>query len=338
MKAFATRVNFWLMLLAVLCPSLLTAQNPPSRSLNRPQETKLAELMCRQLPNVSILPFKGALIGDDVNDTLVRLGERSVPCLIARITDETWMPDPQQAPKWGDVRAGDTAFLILNGMGVDFSVVIPMLDKKRWKEVGMYAYFEWVREGDHRKRLQEVLLHWVREHPNRCVSQEKVDATPRVEPKFRLSARRLSVLRQRLARIELGMGEKSVLQLLGPSDLVQQSIVESELRLPPAQIRLGADGRLHQTLGPPEMAWKNESPWPNPGMGDRAEKSAAIYYVERWSDSRANRDSLRDRYVILFFSEQGRLVRIFSNVDQIPPRFPGKRITWLRLMGADEVP
>jgi hypothetical protein len=58
---------------------------------------------------------------------------------------------------------------------------------------------------------------------------------------------------------------------------------------------------------------------------DHNENLAYIYFVERW----ARRYPLRDRYVIVFFSAQGKLMRIFSNVAGIAPLLsPRSSVTW----------
>ena len=53
--------------------------------------------------------------------------------------------------------------------------------------------------------------------------------------------------------------------------------------------------------------------------------------MERWADEIVRRDPLRDRYVILYFSGEGKFVRMFSNVPNIPPIFPSE----CRLAGDD---
>ena len=47
---------------------------------------------------------------------------------------------------------------------------------------------------------------------------------------------------------------------------------------------------------------------------DHNETLAYIYFTERWTDAIAQRDPLRDRYIIVFFSAEDKLTRMFSNV------------------------
>ena len=66
---------------------------------------------------------------------------------------------------------------------------------------------------------------------------------------------------------------------------------------------------------------------------DHNEKLAYIYFIERWADEIARRDPLRDRYVIVFFSGEGKLTRMFSNVASIAPILPPRSYrAWLRLI------
>jgi hypothetical protein len=52
----------------------------------------------------------------------------------------------------------------------------------------------------------------------------------------------------------------------------------------------------------------------------------------RWTDDIVRRDPLRDQYVILFFSAEGKFTRMFSNIADIPPIFPRSEASWHRLM------
>jgi hypothetical protein len=61
---------------------------------------------------------------------------------------------------------------------------------------------------------------------------------------------------------------------------------------------------------------------------DHNENLAYIYFTERWSDEVALRDPHRDRYVILFFSAEGKFTRMFSNASEIPPIFPANQAIW----------
>jgi len=44
------------------------------------------------------------------------------------------------------------------------------------------------------------------------------------------------------------------------------------------------------------------------------------------------RDSLRDRYVIVFYSGNGKFARAFSNVRELPPIYPHSEKLWTRMI------
>jgi hypothetical protein len=67
------------------------------------------------------------------------------------------------------------------------------------------------------------------------------------------------------------------------------------------------------------------------------ENLAYIYFVERWTDEVARRDPLHDRYVILFFSAEGKFTRMFSNVADIPPVFPRTAASWQQLAWGENI-
>ena len=69
------------------------------------------------------------------------------------------------------------------------------------------------------------------------------------------------------------------------------------------------------------------------------EKSAAFYLVETQGSAAGKldfrkRDSLRDRYVIVFFSGDSKLLRAFSNVPELPPIYPKNEKRWEAMIEA----
>lgn len=287
---------------------VLHAQGTPSGSLPSQASTDLAELMCRQLPNVAALPAKGNLIGDDVHDSLVTLGKYSLPCLIDHLADEVWMPDPRQEPLTGDFRAGDAAFFTLADKGVDFSFVWPMLDEKEYEAVGIYAYFSWVNKANHRAMVQQHTHQWVSTHPNCCNGDSSPPANPGHGPRFQLGPEKVSELRHRMSRVWPGMDERAARNILGMPDFEVD----------------GLDEAIDSIIDL-----------------NREEKSALVYWVKRWSngsggDEFRQRDFLRDKYVIVYFTTQAKLGRIFSNTPQIPAMYPRTRQLWMTLMWGKE--
>jgi len=70
--------------------------------------------------------------------------------------------------------------------------------------------------------------------------------------------------------------------------------------------------------------------------GDHNENLAYIHFTERWAEHIGWRDPLRDRYVMLSFSAEGKFTRMFSNVADILPIFPSNQAAWMRLMRGEQ--
>lgn len=264
---------------------------------------KLAELMCRQLPNAAAFPVKSFMSGDDVHDTLVLLSSVAQPCLVDHLADATWMPDSRSEPL-ADFHAGDAALWILTEAGLDWDkVVTPLLDPKKQESIGVFAYFDWVNKGNHRKVVQQAVKRWLQEHPECCGTEKDFINTPETATITRISPPRLAELQQAWPRLRAGMDEKIARQLLGPPD------VEADL------LHLGGVASLN-----------------------RYEKTAAFYFIETRSNAGKpdfrHRDFVRDRYLIIFFSENGKFVRAFSNVPEFAAIFPRSEKLWSRIIYA----
>ncbi|MGP8092931.1 MAG: hypothetical protein ACLP72_06360 [Candidatus Sulfotelmatobacter sp.] len=296
----------------------LFAQPSPQAGLSPAEATKLAEFMCGQLPNVgTILDYvriekpgttpalapQEPIVLDDVYDALLRLGPHSVSCLTDRLLDTRWMPDPREEPLLGVPLVGDVAYMILTDKGVpDF---FPQLTHKKPNELRMDDYFLWPSVGDHRKRLQNAVRAWLVKHPGCCGTIPTLRKTAPSQVKFRMSAADLGNARIRFSRLRPGMSPAEVLQIAGKPDAVDPG--DST----PEHWRINLLGYC---------------------ANDHNENLAYIYFTERWADEIARRDPLRDRYVILFFSAEGKFTRMFSNIADIPRIFPQNRATWERLM------
>jgi len=294
----------------------------PHTVLGTQDAPELAQLLCRQLPNVgTIVSYRSSaspemptppadanwpgLVGDDTYDGLVRLGSLALPCLVDHLTDTRWMPDPRTEPLLGAPVVGDVAYMILGDMGVPD--LLPALAGKQPDQLRMDDYFLWPAAGDHRQRLQTAVKDWLREHPNCC-------GTPPIElraapphPRIRLSEEELVRLRVQLARLHLGMKRDEVLSIVGQPD-AQESHGDTISQSP-------------GLLGVSSI--------------DHNETQAAIYFVERWADEIGRRDPLRDRYVILHFSPDNTFIRMFSNVPGILPIFPSSETSWEKLSWGD---
>jgi hypothetical protein len=314
----------WLLLLPLVATTSGQQIAPPA--LQPGEATKLAELMCRQLPNVTTIiasvQIQGGEVGpaaedpaviDDVYDALVWLGPYSLPCLVRRMADAQWMPDPRSEPLLGGPLVGDVAYMILGNKGVpDF---LPSLAHRKLAEMRMDEWFMWPTVGDNRRRLQTKVREWVHQHPTCCTAPPIIRKSALSGMKFRMSANELARASAQFSRLRPGMSSAQVLNIAGKPYAVDQHNDRGE-PLPPGSTPIGLLGLC---------------------AGDRNENLAYIYFAERWTDAVSRRDPLRDRYVIVFFSAEGKLTRMFSNVAEISPTFPPTMAAWDRVMWGEPV-
>jgi hypothetical protein len=301
----------------------LFAEPAPPGNLNEAEARKLAELMCRQLPNVATIletirvptnaqnntiePATEPPVIDDVYDALVWLGRSSLPCLTNRLTDTRWMPDPRSEPLLGVPLIGDVAYMILADKGVPD--VLPKLAHKRPDQLRMDDYFLWPSAGDHRVRLQAAVQGWLAEHPNCCAGPSIVRKLAS-KPSFKMSANELATMRARMSRLSPGVSTEQVLKIAGKPDAIDKREENQSTTSASVSQHIGLLGFC---------------------AADREENLAYIFFAERWTSDIFRRDPLRDRYVILFFSTEGKFTRMFSNIADIPPIFPPSEATWHRL-------
>jgi hypothetical protein len=314
-------IRFLLVVLVWLAPAgTICAQQTTPDGLEANQATKLAEMMCRQLPNVQSVfegPMKEApgemsdtpFLQDDVHDALLRLGQYSLPCLVGELTDVRWMPDPRQEAMMGPPLVGDVAYLILLDMGVPD--ILPTLGDQPPEMPGMMFYTWWPSVGKNRLKLQAAVHAWVQSHPDCCAPPHTSRQAGLSRPKFRMTEADLKKARARFSRLRPGMSPEEVLKIAGKPDAMDPS-----------------NGTRGDSS--PERSEGNNL------LGycalNHNEQLAYIYFTERWTDGVARRDPLRDRYVILLFSGKNRFTRMFSNIAEIPPIFPHSRRVWMKLM------
>jgi hypothetical protein len=194
--------------------------------------------------------------------------------------------------------------MILADKGVpDF---LPRLTHKKPDQLRMDDYFLWPSLGDHRRRLQNAVRAWLMKHPDCCGTPPTLRKTAPSQLKFRMSKTDLEKARTEFSQLRLGMSPAEVLKIRGRPDAIDR----------------GADNDPdHWHAGLLGYCANNHN-----------ENLAYIYFSERWADEIARRDPLRDRYVIVFFSAEGKLTRMFSNVADISPIFPRTYAGWLRLV------
>jgi hypothetical protein len=122
--------------------------------------------VCSEIAAVRHIPFHPE---DKVDDPAYsRLREKSwgvVPCLISQITNTSLTPDPRSAPVYPKVRVGDVAFWVVKDItGLPYDEMFPEGTRRRFKQEGVYAYFEWVNRDGHRKKLQQNVDKWFSLH------------------------------------------------------------------------------------------------------------------------------------------------------------------------------
>jgi hypothetical protein len=302
-----------------LQPAQTLAQPAPRPIIGAAEAKSLAELMCRQLPNIGTIlentvqisstvpsaPPQEATVTDDVGDALLQLGPYSINCLTVKLLDARWMPDPRSEPLLGTPVVGDVAYMILGDKGVpDF---LPQLAHKKPNDLRMDDYFIWPSIADHRKRLHDAVREWIVKHPNCCGTLPILRPTAPTTVNFRMSKSDIEKARSKFSLLRVGMTPRQVLKIAGKPDAIDP----------------GNDD--------------NPDHWHTDLLGicanDHNERLAYIYFTERWTDEIARRNPLRDRYVIVFFSGEGKLTRMFSNVAAIAPILPPNSYRiWLRLI------
>jgi hypothetical protein len=309
-----------LLILVLLNAFGCLAQPAPRPELSSAEARELAQMLCRQLPNVSTIipsvriegqetspppPPQEPMVTDDVYDALLQLGPYSLRCLTDRLLDVRWMPDPRSEPLLGAPVTADVAYMILLDKGVPD--VLPGLAHRTPNQLRMDDYFLWPRAGNHRQRLQNAVREWTARHPDCCGAMAKIRATAPSAAKFRMSKSDLARIQNSVSRLRLGMKPEEVLKITGKPDAVDPGNSDNP------------DHRHTALLGF--------------CAGDHNETLAYIYFIERWADEIARRDPLRDRYVIVFFSGEGKLTRMFSNVAAIAPMLPPSSYrVWLHLI------
>ena len=125
--------------------------------------------LCNQIRKVKTMPLKANEGGlkyfkalDPVYGRFRELGDAMVPCLIRKVTEDTEMADPSQAPHYGPVAVGDVAFWIFSDItGIPWEAALPPDAWERFKQTGRFGFLDWVRANpDHRKILQARIREW----------------------------------------------------------------------------------------------------------------------------------------------------------------------------------
>lgn len=137
----------------------------PTRISDSILREESAESLCKRLWEIKKLPYRDPADTDPVYEALIAKGNEAVPCLIEKITDETLMEDPREAPSYQFYTIGDTAVFVLVRITKDEKMLQRMLPpkyQKEWKTEGVYAYFDYVAKTHNRRELQTWWRNWIK--------------------------------------------------------------------------------------------------------------------------------------------------------------------------------
>jgi hypothetical protein len=132
----------------------------PQQDVAQPAPADVA-LLCERTKDIKLLPHKDEPVDDPAFNALLAAGDAVIPCLIRKISDETVMDDPRQAPKVGKLSVGDVAFFLVVRLGkADFVELLPAEVKKAYDREGVYGYFRLIDENNNRHKLQDAVIKW----------------------------------------------------------------------------------------------------------------------------------------------------------------------------------
>jgi len=135
----------------------------PIETLNSTFRDENVESLCNRLNEIKKLPYRDPNDTDPIYEALIAKGKEAMPCLIEKITDETPMTDPREAPPWQHYKVGDTAVFILARIAKDEEILqemLPIKYRKEWETNGVYAYFNYVSESKNRGELRRWWRSW----------------------------------------------------------------------------------------------------------------------------------------------------------------------------------
>ena len=115
---------------------------------------------CERLDEMKLMPFRSSdVIEDEVYNGLRSQGKTVAACLLGKVTDTRPMADPRQAPRYPGFTVGDAAVMVLSDIcNMSIEDALPAQSRLKWKEQGIYAYFEFVAAGvEHRQQIADAL-------------------------------------------------------------------------------------------------------------------------------------------------------------------------------------
>ncbi len=138
---------------------------------NNYSQTEKPENLCANLSKIEAIPFKGneyqSGYSDEEFETIIKHGEKAIPCLIEKITDSTKMNDPRCPKFTNNFTVGDMAYFLLYRIGkFDFVEMLPINVQERYKTTGTFAYHVFVEQKGNRQQLQSTLKEWYSQKEN----------------------------------------------------------------------------------------------------------------------------------------------------------------------------
>ena len=146
----------------VACDTQVRSEVRPAQKEAPATSSRDVVALCDSIKDIEMLPMKDEAVPDPAYNALISAGEEAIPCLIRKITDETRMKDPRQAPTVRFVLVGDTAFfLLVRVANIDFVELMPPDVRKVYEgDQGIYGYFKYINENNNRKKLQDAAAKW----------------------------------------------------------------------------------------------------------------------------------------------------------------------------------
>jgi hypothetical protein len=164
--------------------------------------------LCNRVAEIKQLPMKGDPGIDAAYDAIVAAGETIVPCLIDKIADTKLMRDPRCPPFSDQTTVGDVAYFVLTRITkLDFVELLPGNIQTKYKNVGAYAYHDYMAQKGARRQLQSKVRKWwrqkqttIRDNPG---DRDALLAHPNaIEPWVRFTWNKAHALRHRFANEE----------------------------------------------------------------------------------------------------------------------------------------
>ena len=119
----------------------------PTEIVNTTFRDENVESLCNRLSEIKKLHYRDPNDTNPIYEALIAKGKEAMPCLVEKITDESSMRDPREAPRWQHYKVGDTAVFILVDIAKDDELLeqmLPVKNRKEWETNGVYAYFNYV--------------------------------------------------------------------------------------------------------------------------------------------------------------------------------------------------